>query len=294
MREEARIRRAHDDPDVWLALSIADYYFLIDTTDGGCGALPRGAGQGQGLERILRRIRGAADPHVPRPRRVRRQGHCGARGDRRGADPARSSGARASSYSPDIASIAPIDPHRFPAAKVAAATEAIAAFSPKGAQLRRDQGLCRRGERQRHHLSRGLRRRGDLHHRAAGAAGGRLRGGSVNDAGPEWSERYHKLVQRCAPRILANSADLPPWAAERRTTGSGIATTCGSCTARSPRTCRHHADRPVGRQRRRRTRRHCRYCQYRRKTRHEGRPHRSRAALTWDRGRAARSRRPSD
>ena len=39
---------------------------------------------------------------------------------------------------------------------------------------------------------------------------------SVNDGGPEWTERFRKLVRVAPPKILGDSQDLPSWIASRK------------------------------------------------------------------------------
>ena len=219
MREEARVRRAHGDPDVWLALSIADYYFLIGTRPTAVAARYREAlgrvrdWSGFSVESAARQIRMFRDLGVFVDKATAALEAIGAAP----IPPAPAARARVIVFSGHRLDRSDRPAPRFPAAKVAAATEAIrrCVLAEKALSSGAIKGFA------------GAANGSDIifHEVCAAEAISTTAllalpvddyaAASVNDAGPEWSERYHKLVQRCAPRILANSADLPPWAAER-------------------------------------------------------------------------------
>ncbi|HZR84064.1 MAG TPA: tetratricopeptide repeat-containing protein [Candidatus Binatia bacterium] len=219
IRDEARERRSGEPPDAWLALSAADYQFLTSRRPGSVaasyreavGRLPaRRAFHGEASARQIRMFRDlgvfvdkadaalaalglpSSPPIAPPPGRV--IAFSGHRIDR-----------------PDRPS------PRFPSARVAAAKEAIRerVVAEQGLAAGPVQGFA------------GGANGGDiLFHEVCKAAGipttmllalpaADYAAESVNDAGPEWTERYRSLTRELPVRVLSNAKRLPSWVADR-------------------------------------------------------------------------------
>jgi hypothetical protein len=221
-RDDARVKRqdAHGLSDYWIEFSWADFRFLTGqkpapVAQAYLDALARVQGRqfssdaaarqlrifrdlGIFVEKAEAAIRALGEPLAKEPETPRRQRvllFSGHRIDRRGRKPP-----------------------RFPASREAAAFDAIRKevlrekAAANGVTVKGIAGAANGGDTIFHEV---CRAEGIPTEVLLALPENEYAAESVNDGGPEWTERFRKLVRETPPKILGESKDLPSWVAGR-------------------------------------------------------------------------------